>query len=164
MRTDRYRDTGIRNSFDIKTLDGILSQMHQGSYTTWNEQNDVCCKSDLAGEQENWSTSCQDKGGTHTARPWSTPHAAVAATYKTREQAALGSSSFGVALGWGGKGFDTMRVGKKSADRREKLIRGYNNRTGEPPLIINTSYQKLPTDCCAAAQLTAAAVLCPRCC
>ena len=31
-------------------------------------------------------------------------------------------------------------------------MRGYNDRTGEP------------TDCCAAAQLTAAAVLCPRCC
>ena len=98
----------------------MLFQMHQGSHTTWNERNVICCKSDLAGEQhENWGTSCQEKGGTHTERPLRTPQAALAATYKKREQAALGSSCFGVALGWGARVFYTMRVGKKSANRRE---------------------------------------------
>ena len=57
------------------------------------------------------------------------------------------------SLGLEGKGllYDEGWEGERRQSR--KLIRGYNNRTGEP------------TDCCAAAQLTAAgAVLCPRCC
>ena len=84
---------------------GDASGVVRTRYTTWNEQNVVCCKSDLAGEQENWATSSQEKRGTRTAQPLRTPHAGVAATYKKREQAALRSSCFGVALGWGARAF-----------------------------------------------------------
>ena len=115
---------------------GDASGVVRTRYTTWNEQNVVCCKSDLAGEQENWGTSCQ-KGGAHKARPLRTPHASVAAiTCKKRGQAALGSSCFGVALGWEARVLIRDEGWEEEHRRTTKLIRGYNNRAGEP------------TDCC----------------
>ena len=73
----------------------------------------------LESSKNNWGTSCQEKGRyTHgtafeNAAGSSSCYVQKARASRARVVVLLGS------LGLGGKGFYTIRVGKKSADRRE---------------------------------------------
>ena len=102
--------------------------MHQGSYATWNEQNVVCRKPDLAGEQENRGTSCQEKGRyTHGTAFENDACSSSCYVQKARVSRARVVVLWG-SLGLEGKGFYTMRVGKKSAHKVDTWIQ-QNRRT-----------------------------------
>ena len=81
-----------------KALDGTLFQMHEGSCTTrtWNEENVVCHKSDLAGDQDDWYTH-----GTAFENAACSSSCYVQKARASRARVVVLSGS----LGLGGKGF-----------------------------------------------------------
>ena len=121
--------------------------MHQG-YKNWSEQI-VVCSDPISMKSKRIGAPAVRRSDVYTRhRPWERRLQQLASMYEQRGEAALGSC-FGEALGREAR---AVRLGLGRKAQTRELVRGYNNKTREP------------TYSCCCTQLSAAAVLCPRCC
>ena len=122
--------------------------MNQG-YKSWNDKL-LFAASPIPLKSKRIGAPAVRRSEVHTLHDLERRLQQLASTNKQRGEAALGSF-FGAALGWEARAVP-LGLGREAQTR--ELVRGYNNRRGEP------------TGCCCSCctQLTAAAMLCPRCC